>query len=274
MISTLQTPDTFRQVIAWLRGGDETPDIHMEESFRQMIGEIVMQCIVNNREEIIRIYNAADRRARRERMPASPISIKSIMAQCGLEYDPNLFRRVPLMADQQPQDDDIGDLPLGDTDAPVHTRRHDSLTFAKALVHMAEMEGRGLNMSQIQAILYIAYGVWMTDHEDRLFEEHPQAWQYGPVFPRVYSKMKKGTTDTQDQYLKLKNDSPERFSFLERCFRRYAWTRASDLSAPHVSSGTPWALTRRSNPDSPTVRIEDDLIREWFQPRVSPPEDD
>ena len=85
MISTLQTPDTFRQVIAWLRGGDETPDIHMEESFRQMIGEIVMQCIVNNREEIIRIYTAADRRARRDRMPASPISIKSIMAQCGLE---------------------------------------------------------------------------------------------------------------------------------------------------------------------------------------------
>jgi hypothetical protein len=38
-------------VIAWLRGGDETPDIHMEERFRQMIGEIVMQCIVNNREE-------------------------------------------------------------------------------------------------------------------------------------------------------------------------------------------------------------------------------
>jgi uncharacterized phage-associated protein len=246
----------------------------MEERFRQMINEIVMQCIMNNREEIIRIYNAADRKARRERMPSSPISIRAIMAECGMEYDPNLFRTGGRPADPPSQTDDIGDLPEGNTDAPVQTVRYDSLTFAKALVHMAQMEGRGLNMSQIQAILYIAYGVWMVTHEDRLFDEHPQAWQYGPVFPRVYSKLKKGMTDSQVQYLKLKEDSPERLSFLERCFRRYAWTRASDLSAPHVSSGTPWALTRRSNPDSPAVRIEDDLIREWFQPRVSPPEDD
>ena len=226
MISTLQTPDTFRQVIAWLRGGDETPDIHMEERFRQMIGEIVMQCIVNNREEIIRIYNAADRRARRERMPVSPVSIRAIMAQCGMEYDPNLFRTGGRPVDPPSQTDDIGDLPEGNTDAPVQTVRYDSLTFAKALVHMAQMEGRGLNMSQIQAILYIAYGVWMTGHEDRLFEEHPQAWQYGPVFPRVYSKLKKGMTDSQVQYLKLKEESPERLSFLERCFRRYARTSA------------------------------------------------
>ena len=111
MTTTLQTPDSFRQVIAWLRGGDMTPDIHMEERFRQMIDEIVMQCIVNNREEIIRIYNAADRRARRERMPSSPISIKAIMAQCGMECDPNLFRTAPRTADLPSPTDDIGDLP-------------------------------------------------------------------------------------------------------------------------------------------------------------------
>ena len=270
MTTTLQTPDTFRQVMAWLRGGDETPDIHMEERFRQMIGEIVMQCIVNNREEIIRIYNAADRRARRERMPVSPVSIRAIMAQCGMEYDPNLFRAGGRPADPPSQTDNIGDLPKGNTDAPVQTPKYDSLTFAKALVHMAQMEARGLNMSQIQAILYIAYGVWMTGHEDRLFEEHPQAWQYGPVFPRVYSKLKKGMTDSQVQYLKLKEESPERLSFLERCFRRYARTSACDLAAPHKSKGTPWSQTRKENPESQTARIPDSLVREWFAERVNP----
>ena len=267
MTTTLQTPDTFRQVIAWLRGGDETPDIHMEERFRQMIGEIVMQCIVNNREEIIRIYNAADRRARRERMPVSPVSIRAIMAQCGMEYDPNLFRTGGRPVDPPSQTDDIGNLPEGNTDAPVQTVRYDSLTFANALVHMAQMEGRGLNMSQIQAILYIAYGVWMTGHEDRLFEEHPQAWQYGPVFPRVYSKLKKGMTDSQVQYLKLKEESPERLSF---SFRRYARTSVCDLSAPHKSKGTPWSQTRKENPESQTARIPDSLVREWFAERVNP----
>ena len=92
MTTTLQTPDSFRQVIAWLRGGDMTPDIQMEERFRQMINEIVMQCIINNREEIIRLCNAADRKARRERMPSSPVSIRAIMAECGIEYNPNLLK--------------------------------------------------------------------------------------------------------------------------------------------------------------------------------------
>lgn len=270
MTTTLQTPDSFRQVIAWLRGGDMTPDIQMEERLRQMIDEIVMQCIVNNREEIIRLCNAADRKARRERMPSSPISIRAIMAECGMEYDPNLFRTGGRPADPPSQTDDIGDLPEGNTDAPVQTVRYDSLTFAKALVHMAQMEDRGLNMSQIQAILYIAYGVWMTGHEDRLFEEHPQAWQYGPVFPRVYSKLKKGMTDSQVQYLKLKEESPERLSFLERCFRRYARTSACDLAAPHKSKGTPWSQTRKENPESQTARIQDSLVREWFAERVNP----
>ena len=91
-----------------------TPEIHMEERFRQMIDEIVMQCIVNNREEIIRIYNAADRRARRERMPSSPVSIKAIMAQCGIEYNPDLLKIGRKPADQPSQTDDIGDLPEDD----------------------------------------------------------------------------------------------------------------------------------------------------------------
>jgi uncharacterized phage-associated protein len=187
-----------------------------------------------------------------------------------MEYDPNLFRTGGRPADPPSQTDDIGDLPEGHADAPVQTPKYDSLTFAKALVHMAQMEGWGLNMSQIQAILYIAYGVWMTGHDDRLFEEHPQAWQYGPVFPRVYSKLKKGMTDSQVQYLKLKEESPERLSFLERCFRRYARTSACDLAAPHKSKGTPWSQTRKENPESQTARIPDSLVREWFAERVNP----
>lgn len=264
----LQQTDSYRQVMAWLRGGDVTPDPCMETKFYDMISALVMQCVVENRKEIQRLCTAEDRRERHLRRMPSPISIKTIMEQNGCEYDPAVFASKQAEVERE----DIGNLP----EATPTQREYvsDSLTFAKALVHMAQLEGRMLNISQIQVILYIAYGVWLAQNDDRLFEEHPQTWQYGPVFPRVYSKMKKGATDTQEQYLKLKNDSPARFAFLERCFRRYAWTRASDLSAPHVSRGTPWSHTRASNPESPTARIEDELIREWFLPRVSAPEDD
>ena len=61
----------------------------------------------------------------------------------------------------------------------------------------------------------------------RLTAEHPQMWQYGPVFPRAYNRLRKEADD-----------------------------------------GSPWADTRKSYPDSWGARIEDDLIREWFLPRV------
>lgn len=270
MNTDIHDMDSCLQLMAWINGGEMTSDIEAENGFRQLIKDIVVQCVVTNREEIRRLCTAADRKERRVRMQRSPLSIRTIMEECGMEYDPHLFKGRGVSIDLPPTVDDIGDLPEGDAEVLAHTVKYDSLTFAKALVHMAQMEDRGLNMSQIQAILYIAYGVWMVEHDERLFEEHPQAWQYGPVFPRVYSKLKKGMTDTQVQYLKLKEDSPERLSFLERCFRRYAWTSACDLAAPHKAKGTPWSQTRKENPESPTARIPDSLVKEWFTERVNP----
>ena len=93
-------------------------------------------------------------------------------------------------------------------------------------------------------------------------------WQYGPVFPRAYNRLRKDAADGTDEYYSLKTGHPNIFRYLENCFRRYAWTKACILTAPHLSEGSPWNDTRRSNPDRWGVRIEDELIREWFLPRV------
>ena len=103
---------------------------------------------------------------------------------------------------------------------------------------------------------------------ERLTAEHPQMWQYGPVFPRAYNRLRKEADDGSQEYDSLRNEHPDIFQYLTNCFRRYAWTKACILVAPHVADGSPWADTRKSNPDSWGVRIEDDLIREWFLPRV------
>ena len=144
----------------------------------------------------------------------------------------------------------------------------DSVLLAKALRHMAVIEGIELTQSQIQTILYIAYGVRLAQKNERLISEHPQMWQYGPVFPRAYNRLRKDAADGTDEYYSLKTDHPNIFTYLENCFRRYAWTKACILVSPHLSEGSPWYDTRRSNPDRWGVRIEDELIREWFIPRV------
>ena len=151
---------------------------------------------------------------------------------------------------------------------PVDAMPLDSVLLAKALQHMALIEGLQLTMSQIQTILYIAYGVRLAKHGERLTEEHPQMWQYGPVFPRVYAKLKKDSSDGFDEYDTLLCQHPDRFKYLSNCFRRFAWTKACILTSPHISQGSPWELTRKKNPDKWGVRIEDELIREWFLPRV------
>lgn len=250
MNTTLQQTDSYREVMAWLRGGDTTPDEQMEGRFIDIVAQLVAEKLEKNERRS---------RRRREDLPPSPLSIKSIMKEIGCS--PQIMKPV-----QKPQVQTAAK--TEEVAQPADATPLDSVLLAKALQHMALIEGLQLTMSQIQTILYIAYGVWLALHDERLIEEHPQMWQYGPVFPRVYAKLKKDSSDGYDEYDSLRCNHPDKFRFLSNCFRRYAWTKACILTSPHISQGSPWSQTRKDNPDKWGVRIEDDLIREWFLPRV------
>lgn len=268
MMTSLQQTDTYRQVFAWLRGGDETPDPQMENSFFDLITAAVAERLIANHKEYERRLRAAERAERRLNRPAGCLSIKAMLEEVRKEN--------PVQTETVLAEDD--DLPKGDKAEPmqqsivetteVSSAELDSVMLAKALRHMALVEEKELTQSQIQTIMYIAYGVRLAQKNERLVAEHPQMWQYGPVFPRAYNRLRKDTDDGFEQYDRLRNDYPDIFRYLSNCFRRYAWTKACILTAPHISEGSPWSDTRKSNPDRWGVRIEDELIRGWFQPRV------
>ena len=251
MNTTLQQTDSYREVMAWLRGGDTTPDEQMEGRFIDIVAQLVAEKLENS-----------GRRPRRNRadLPPSPLSIKAIMREIGAQNEyPEPIEQTVVVSDDESASCEPETVSRGSLD---------SVYLGKALRHMALIEGLQLTLSQIQTILYIAYGVWLALHDERLIEEHPQMWQYGPVFPRVYAKLKKDSSDGYDEYDSLRCNHPDKFRFLSNCFRRYAWTKACILTSPHISQGSPWSQTRKENPDKWGVRIEDDLIREWFLPRV------
>ena len=251
MNTTLQQTDSYRQVMAWLRGGDTTPDEQMEGQFIDIVAQLVAEKL-----------DRVERRPRRSRadLPPSPLSIKSIMKEIGCQTD--------ILKPIQQRIETREDVKIEEVVQPSAAESLDSVLLAKALRHMALIEGVQLTMSQIQTILYIAYGAHLANHGERLTEEHPQMWQYGPVFPRVYAKLKKDSSDGFDEYDSLLCQHPDTFRFLSNCFRRFAWTKACILTSPHISQGSPWSVTRQSNPDRWGVRIEDELIREWFKQRV------
>ena len=270
MTTSIQQTDTYRQVFAWLRGGDATPDPEMENSFLDLITAAVAERLIANRAEYERMARAAERAERRSHRPGGCLSIKAMLEETRRETpvqkgtvladDEDLPEAEPVMSSHAPQASTESDV--------VHSCELDSVLLAKTLRHMAVIEQVELTQSQIQSILYIAYGVRLAQKNERLTSEHPQMWQYGPVFPRAYNRLRKDADDGTDEYYSLKTDHPNIFTYLENCFRRYAWTKACILTAPHLSEGTPWSDTRTSNPDRWGARIEDELIRDWFLPRV------
>lgn len=248
------------EVFAWLRGGDSTPDPEMENRFLDIIAERVMvkMGVKLSDEEAARRAEAERRRQRRSRMPESPISIKTIMRQIREEE-----------AQAQPALPSEESLPWENEAKPAALPESlDSVLVAKALQWMASTHEVSLNISQIQTILYNAYGVYLATKGERLLSEHPQVWQYGPVFPRAYKHLKKNSGNGQVEHDMLRNDSPDRYEFIRRCFMRFAWTSAGSLNAPHIAQDSPWKKTKDSNSDKLGVRIEDELIRQWFLPRV------
>ena len=265
MTTTIQHTDTYRQVMAWLRGGDATPDPEMENSFLDIMTAAVAERLIANRQEYERMARAAERAERRAHRPSGCLSIKAMLDEVRRETSE---KTESVLADGEDLPEAEPMLQSTIQKEEVSSCELDSVILAKSLRHMAVIEGIDLTQSQIQTILYIAYGVRLATKNERLTSEHPQMWQYGPVFPRAYNRLRKDSTDGTDEYYSLKTEHPNIFKYLENCFRRYAWTKACILTSPHLSEGSPWSDTRRSNPDRWGVRIEDELIREWFLPRV------
>ena len=251
--------------MAWLRGGDTTPDPEMESSFLDIMTAAVAERLIANRQEYERMARAAERAERRAHRPSGCLSIKAMLDEVRRGASEKMES---VLADGEDLPEAEPMLQSTIQKEEVSSCELDSVILAKSLRHMAVIEGINLTQSQIQTILYIAYGVRLATRNERLTSEHPQMWQYGPVFPRAYNRLRKDSTDGTDEYYSLKTEHPNIFKYLENCFRRYAWTKACILTSPHLSEGSPWSDTRRSNPDRWGVRIEDELIREWFLPRV------
>lgn len=239
MESAVNTVESFREVIGWLRGGDMTPDPRMEDRFIEVLAAMVSRRMTDDAARE-RERTAMERAKRREAVAGRALSLSSILAE------------------------DINPEP-----EPEPSSGLDSYVLAKALSYMGVLEGHPLNMSQIQIMLYISYGLWLAGKGERLTEEHPQMWQFGPVFPRAYSRFRKVQGDGKQEYELLKDMNPDVFGLLSRRFRRHAWTKASDLTAPHVAEGSPWAETRKGSPDRWGAQIADEDIKAWFAARIA-----
>ena len=72
-----------------------------------------------------------------------------------------------------------------------------SIDFAIYLNKKATEQGMDVNVTKIQKWLYICYGLYLARFNEQLLDERPQAWKYGPFFPKVHD-VQKSNDDSLD----------------------------------------------------------------------------
>jgi uncharacterized phage-associated protein len=147
----------------------------------------------------------------------------------------------------------------------------DSLELAWAVIDLYGKMADGfdrprpMSMSMLQAVLYIAYGIFLSERKIRITKEHPQMWRYGPVFARVYSRLQRSDAeDGRGAADRLQKDDPELHRVIVRtilfCVDRGVRAVAEDITA----AGSPWEKCRRDHPDKWSTELDDGEIGKWF----------
>jgi uncharacterized phage-associated protein len=140
-----------------------------------------------------------------------------------------------------------------------------SLYVASHIANLCKNSQFVYNNTKIQKLMYCGYGSVLVLCGKRLCDEHPRAWQYGPVFPRVFKFMNKGK-DILPLCPRL--DAPnEILSAIDEAVKAFGAFSASSLSSWSHKGGSPWDTVVNTLED-PNGIIPDTLIAEYFQKHV------
>ncbi len=149
-------------------------------------------------------------------------------------------------------------------------KAHDARAVANEFLAIAKERGKKLTLMQLIKLVYLAQG-WSLALRDRsLVEGNAQAWQYGPVYPEIYSAFKKfgsapitqPAQSRQSGAVYAEEFDREEFDLLEAVFNAYGDMHAFQLSNMMHKPGTPWTITFDAS--GPYSEIRDELIKEHF----------
>lgn len=147
----------------------------------------------------------------------------------------------------------------------------DSLHMMSYIIKRCDALGiDGINATKLQKLMYCCYGVSLVACGFRLCDESPEAWQYGPVFPRTLRRIKDvglyefSKTSCSDVEAGISEDVKSAIDQTLNFFGKYS---ASKLSAWSHLPGSPWS--RASDGGKRLYeQIDDATIRAYFNGNV------
>lgn len=150
----------------------------------------------------------------------------------------------------------------------TETYRYRSKEVATYIVAWANEHKVSINLTKTQKLLYVAYGANLVLGHNRLCNEHPQAWPYGPVFPSTRTMLLHMDLDNisfadaslaelvGDEYLEW---------LIEFVFKGFGMYTASQLTDWSHSPKSPWESATRMPGFKWGMEIPDVYIYEYFR---------
>lgn len=141
-----------------------------------------------------------------------------------------------------------------------------STDVAKYIVALANEKKISINMTKVQKLLYITYGAYLCVYGERLVDEHPQAWPYGPVFPTTRNKLLKQDlfAITQKEVSSELVEDEKVKMMIDFVFSEFGTWNAGQLSEWSHKKGSPWDKACRQRGFKWGGLIPDDTIKEYF----------
>lgn len=141
-----------------------------------------------------------------------------------------------------------------------------SLTVANRFLALAFERGDALTPMQILKLVYIAHG-WMLGLYGRpLIADEVQAWQYGPVIPKLYNRLKHYKSGNVTESIGVSSNEQlddEQEDVVRQVYDVYGKMTGMALSRITHADDTPWSLTYRSGVYGLVIPV--DLIEDHYR---------
>lgn len=135
---------------------------------------------------------------------------------------------------------------------------HSPLAIANEFLRLAKRDGKDLTHMQLQKLVYIANGWLLAASERPLVEDDPEAWEFGPVYRRLFDALKKYGRASVSEFIRWGDDTPfslddgdmaeeelapDEKEILHMVWDTYGNMQAFQLSALTHQKGSPWSQT-------------------------------
>ena len=141
---------------------------------------------------------------------------------------------------------------------------HSALSVANRLIILAHEAGRTITPMQVIKLTYFCHAWMLGLHSRPLLDEPVEAWQYGPVIPKIYRSLRRyggGPVTRQIPNVKEADFDAIELDLIGQVSSKYGRLTGPQLSALTHAVGTPWHQEWMGR----KTRIPDHRIEQFYK---------